>query len=58
MTDSGSYARLAGLVRMPAVTGGLIAVCVIGVDIYRDTPVPPGSGQLSETFARNDRIYT
>jgi adenylate cyclase len=132
MTASGSYARLAELVKIPAVMGGLIAVCVIGalllaratgglqfldlatwdlfislrsghatpsgrivlvavteddierlgtwpltdatlnravqaidtagarvigVDIYRDTPVPPGSEQLAGIFSRNDRIY-
>ena len=30
---------------------------VIGLDMYRDTPVPPGSDRLAATFARNGKIY-
>lgn len=30
---------------------------VIGLDMYRDTPIPPGTDELSRTFAGNDRIY-
>lgn len=30
---------------------------VIGLDMYRDTPIPPGSERLAATFARNGNIY-
>jgi adenylate cyclase len=30
---------------------------VIGLDMYRDTPIPPGSDVLNETFSTNDRIF-
>ncbi|MGQ4646089.1 CHASE2 domain-containing protein [Lyngbya aestuarii] len=31
---------------------------VIGLDIYRDLPVPPGNGELSERLQTSDRIVT
>jgi len=30
---------------------------VIGLDMYRDTAIPPGSDELYQTFLQNDRIY-
>jgi len=30
---------------------------VIGLDMYRDTPIPPGSEQLAATFSRNGKIH-
>jgi adenylate cyclase len=31
---------------------------VIGLDIYRDIPVPPGEGELAEVFSENHNIVT
>ncbi len=30
---------------------------VIGLDVYRDTPIPPGSEQLAAILSRNGKIY-